>query len=1272
MATDQTIISQRYPSAALVSRKGAEAGARFALKGGTTIIGREKGVDIVLAEQECSRQHCQIISRQGQFMIEDLKSTNGTQVNGLRVTEMLALNSGDQIAIGGSLLEFEIKIPEVISSYEEILKERGVVPSRYVLSNAIESAQSLGHENLGFLSEIHGFMPSQPPLLQLPPAYQAWDEIVKIMPELYRTLTLRDALDKMPVLSAGTDALTDRYLLRASMIISILGHAYFRIQPDPPHKLPDSIMQPWREITRRLGRPAPVLSYIDLIIYNWKLVNPALDDPIIVENMLLMVPTVDNIVERIFYLEQVEILGRLTGVIGAAVRAQEAVHRDDADSLKQELVLITEALQQTTYGSLQKIDLNPHNKSYHLDTVVWAKTVGPLAVSLEEDVPGPSGIASPIFHLLDEFLGRQTYTTRLGEEMKRIREWYPPNWQNFLKAIGQISVANYVEKSRSKTLKGIFQETRQAYVAETGFLGRHRLKAYGFLETAFKVGRSVTIGSFSGKFKDRAWDEVHSQLNNSQLERSSGHPQYYQHADVVRVNTLSSDGPNWVKQVILNTAGTGVRYQVGDRAAVLPENADALVDKTLQALRARGREAIYLNRSWRESIVQREGYEETPTLPLRTLLTFGRIRPVDRQIAKTIYAITHNSTLKRIIEARAEDQWELWDLLNLISKAGFDTRRFWKAAAGELESICRIVPPEVSRMYSISSVMRDNERLSGASELHFTIGRTSYQTRETEVSLGSDRLGTASNYLTDTSVIAPQDMGKISFRLVHPPRFSMPDDERIPIVMIAGGTGFAPFRSFILKRVRQPQPGETWLFFGTRTRTDIYYQDELEQIVAKGRLHLRLAFSQDDVNYQQVPIADGDHFVFEPGERHYIGEEILKEANAKALWNLLQSRDNGGQGAYFYVCGRTGFANAVMDAIKAVINRYSSGSEEQREKAVQTTLYDLVGKGRYLQEIFSTYGGSHLEEQTTYHASEIALHNDNENGYWMIIDGRVYDVTEFAQLHPGGLKIIHEYAGMDATQPYQKILHHVNPEVNSMLGMYEIGKIRRLNFGIEWGVYISSDGLKSVTLADAYRIWIRYLYFVVELENSLHNEFTIQDQATTVNEDPAQRSPYKTQLIIQVYQRFLNEYINSLTGEPLELLWAVTSGLCSASEDVNQMRNSVALIQQSENAQFVKAVIGGLQESLLKKVREKPGQTDLRETFVVAYFNLLEAEDKAFMKELRMSLLAGIRVFEEFERGAIVMGRERLIDTAKEIPIRLAAYYARVVSRIQSLERNIK
>ena len=445
-----------------------------------------------------------------------------------------------------------------------------------------------------------------------------------------------------------------------------------------------------------------------------------------------------------------------------------------------------------------------------------------------------------------------------------------------------------------------------------------------------------------------------------------------------------------------------------------------------------------------------------------------------------------------------------------------------------------------------------------------TIGRLRYETKESAVSVSSERFGTSSNYLTDTSAIAAEDMGSVSFQVVHPPRFSMPPDSATPIVMFAGGTGFAPFRSFILERAQQANAGESWLFLGTRTPADMYYRDELEQMAAQGKLNIRAAFSRDEVDLKFVANGNGGKFVFESGARQYIGDEMLKEENALTLWNLLRRKEDGGQGAYIYVCGRTRFANAVIDGIKTIIHRFTNGSEAEKSQAVRDELYRLVGDERYLQEIFTTYTGSHIEKRTSYDASEVALHNDEENGYWMIIDGRVYDLTEFAHLHPGGLKIIREYTGMDATQAYQKILHHSNPEINSMLGMYEIGVVRRLNFGMAWGVLIGPNGLESMTLANAYRIFVRYLYFVIELENSLHNEFTVQEKSTTRHELPDALSPYKAQLMLQIYKRFTKEYIGSVMGEPLQSVWAVTSGLCAPNEDVRWMSNRIKSVEQSK------------------------------------------------------------------------------------------------------------
>ena len=63
-------------------------------------------------------------------------------------------------------------------------------------------------------------------------------------------------------------------------------------------------------------------------------------------------------------------------------------------------------------------------------------------------------------------------------------------------------------------------------------------------------------------------------------------------------------------------------------------------------------------------------------------------------VAKALYALTYNERLKQILAARAEDQWELWDLLNLLASAGFNPRRLWKAQPGDRQHLCSIVPPE--------------------------------------------------------------------------------------------------------------------------------------------------------------------------------------------------------------------------------------------------------------------------------------------------------------------------------------------------------------------------------------------------------------------------------------------------------------------------------------------------------------------------------------------------------------------------------------------------
>lgn len=80
---------------------GALQGKLFCLEPGRTIIGRGDDTDILVQEQRISRHHFQILVEEGQAVVEDLGSTNGTFVNGEKVKRK-PLASGDKIQISSS------------------------------------------------------------------------------------------------------------------------------------------------------------------------------------------------------------------------------------------------------------------------------------------------------------------------------------------------------------------------------------------------------------------------------------------------------------------------------------------------------------------------------------------------------------------------------------------------------------------------------------------------------------------------------------------------------------------------------------------------------------------------------------------------------------------------------------------------------------------------------------------------------------------------------------------------------------------------------------------------------------------------------------------------------------------------------------------------------------------------------------------------------------------------------------------------------------------
>lgn len=188
---------------------------------------------------------------------------------------------------------------------------------------------------------------------------------------------------------------------------------------------------------------------------------------------------------------------------------------------------------------------------------------------------------------------------------------------------------------------------------------------------------------------------------------------------------------------------------------------------------------------------------------------------------------------------------------------------------------------------------------------------------------GSGRfLGAASNYLLD---LVPGTLLRLSMKKTN--LYLQPPENPLAyaIIMIAAGSGIAPFRGFIQMRALQSKAGKrlapALLFFGCRTPEDDLYRTELDQFEADSIVQVRRACSR-------MPGSS------EAQNCKYVQDRISLEADRlEELWR---------QNAHIYVCGSMRMAEEVRSRLQHIL----FGSTGTKEK-------EQLQAPRYVAEIFS-------------------------------------------------------------------------------------------------------------------------------------------------------------------------------------------------------------------------------------------------------------------------------------------------------------------------------
>lgn len=160
------------------------------------------------------------------------------------------------------------------------------------------------------------------------------------------------------------------------------------------------------------------------------------------------------------------------------------------------------------------------------------------------------------------------------------------------------------------------------------------------------------------------------------------------------------------------------------------------------------------------------------------------------------------------------------------------------------------------------------------------------------------------------------EQGNKLFAHIRKSKFRLPILPKTPIIMVASGSGVAPFRGFLTERARMGQigreVGESHLFFGCRSSDDYLYREELEGLQQTNEeIKVVTAFSRSEQNRS--------------GGRAYVQDKV--EENDERMIELLMEHN-----AYLYICGSAAMARDVAARLgKCMRERRGWNEAELRE-----------------------------------------------------------------------------------------------------------------------------------------------------------------------------------------------------------------------------------------------------------------------------------------------------------------------------------------------------
>ena len=205
--------------------------------------------------------------------------------------------------------------------------------------------------------------------------------------------------------------------------------------------------------------------------------------------------------------------------------------------------------------------------------------------------------------------------------------------------------------------------------------------------------------------------------------------------------------------------------------------------------------------------------------------------------------------------------------------------------------------PHKLRLYSIASTRHGDH--GDDNTVSLCVRELVYQHPETNETI----YGVCSSYLcnldegADVTITGP--VGK---------EMLLPEDPNANIIMMATGTGIAPYRAYLRRMFKEKHDdykfnGFAWLIFGVPYQENLLYKEELEEMHEQFPDNFRLTYALS----REQKTADG--------KKMYIQNRVAEQVSE--IWDLIQQENT-----HTYICGLKGMEDGIDEALSAEAQKH--------------------------------------------------------------------------------------------------------------------------------------------------------------------------------------------------------------------------------------------------------------------------------------------------------------------------------------------------------------